>query len=293
MAPPPRCDGDDASLLVVLFETNAALWGEPGPPSGCAASAGLAATLRSLLVFVNAFCLLNAANRLVVFGLHGDGGVRALYESPELAPPGLPPPPPASSPAAALLASLSRCLAECSAEAEAEGRAERRGGTPLAAGLARALCTLHRARDWPLQRRVLCLVGGADQAGQYVGAMNCVFAAADAAVAVDALLLGPSDSALLQQAAALTGGAYARPVGAHAGAAALQQLLAVCAQDGATRGVLRPPPPLGVDFRASCFCHRRAVAVGHVCSVCLAVYCAQRAACDTCGTPFDQTQGGG
>lgn len=30
-----------------------------------------------------------------------------------------------------------------------------------------------------------------------------------------------------------------------------------------------PPTAVGVDFRAACFCHRRVVDVGFVCSICL------------------------
>ena len=39
--------------------------------------------------------------------------------------------------------------------------------------------------------------------------------------------------------------------------------------DMSGRGKLMLPSAVLVDYRASCFCHRRLVDVGHVCSVCL------------------------
>ena len=41
-----------------------------------------------------------------------------------------------------------------------------------------------------------------------------------------------------------------------------------------------------VDFRASCFCHRRPVEFAFMCSVCLALTCElPESSCATCGTP--------
>lgn len=39
--------------------------------------------------------------------------------------------------------------------------------------------------------------------------------------------------------------------------------------DQSSRRYLVPPTAVGVDFRAACFCHRRVVDVGFVCSICL------------------------
>lgn len=47
-----------------------------------------------------------------------------------------------------------------------------------------------------------------------------------------------------------------------------------------------PPGQGNVDFRASCFCHRKVVDVGFVCSVCLSIFCEppEGGECLTCGT---------
>jgi hypothetical protein len=82
----------------------------------------------------------------------------------------------------------------------------------LAAGLSRALCYTNRL----LQRygansrhkakpRILSLLAGADTPLQYIPVMNCIFAAQHAGVALDACILGPADSAFMQQAAHITG----------------------------------------------------------------------------------------
>ncbi|KAF5826210.1 transcription factor Tfb4-domain-containing protein [Dunaliella salina] len=143
----------------------------------------------------------------------------------------------------------------------------------LSGALSRALCLVHRLRSKPSS---------------------------------DAMVLGPPgfDSSFLQQAAHLTGGLYLRaPIGGikpeaqgagstmpqqghgHMGAA-LQYLLSCLSADTVTRSMLRVHQPLGVDFRASCFCHKRPLNVGFVCSVCLSIFCTQLPHCAICGTAF-------
>ena len=49
----------------------------------------------------------------------------------------------------------------------------------------------------------------------------------------------------------------------------LQYLMMGFLADGTGRKNLVMPGQVGVDFRAACFCHRRVVDVGFVCSICL------------------------
>jgi transcription initiation factor TFIIH subunit 3 len=245
-------------------------------------------------VFVNAFLLLSASNRVAVFAVHCDG-CHLLYDSPELAaasgsaaapssddtsrrePSSCVAAAPAAAPAAALLQALRQL---------AQATPARSGPSPLSGALSRALCYIQRATRGPtaLSPRILALHGSADAPAQYVAMMNAIFSAQAGAVPVDACLLGGAESPFLQQAAALTGGVYLRP--ARPGAL-LQYLLSVFAADACSRAALRLPTPRGVDFRASCFCHKRAVDVGFVCSVCLSIFCTVCAECSTCGTPFE------
>ncbi|KAE8243709.1 hypothetical protein A4X13_0g6980, partial [Tilletia indica] len=58
---------------------------------------------------------------------------------------------------------------------------------------------------------------------------------------------------------------------------------------GGTAGILRLPTLDSVDFRAACFCHRKVVDVGFVCSVCLSIFCELRKECLICGSHFPRS----
>ncbi len=168
----------------------------------------------------------------------------------------------------------------------------------LSGGLSRALCLIHRLQHQrggrPRGRpRVLCMLGSPDASMQYIPVMNAIFSAQRAEVVVDAVVLAAEDSSFLQQAAHLTGGLYFRPACA---AALLGVLLNYFVCDTATRKQLDVTQELGVDFRASCFCHKYVIETGYVCSVCLSIFCQPSRACTTCGTAFTAAaagQGGG
>ena len=157
-----------------------------------------------------------------------------------------------------------------------------------------------------LTARVLVLSTTPASPGQYIPLMNAIFAAQRLRVPVDVLALNPlppaaaaaaassgttaggagaatDASPFLQQAATTTGGTYlalARPHGL------LQTLMQGFLAMPPARGALVPPAQADVDFRAACFCHRRVVDVGYVCSVCLSIFCEPPAdaTCLTCGT---------
>lgn len=79
------------------------------------------------------------------------------------------------------------------------------------------------------------------------------------------------------------GGLYFRP---HRGRGLLGVLLNHFVCDTATRKQLDEAQALGVDFRASCFCHKYVIETGYVCSVCLSIFCQPSRSCTTCGTAF-------
>lgn len=76
----------DASLLVLLVETNPSLWEAGGEPGEAPSVRGLGfgAFLEQLIVFVQAFSLLNYHNKLVVIAQHGDG-CHFLYDNFDVA----------------------------------------------------------------------------------------------------------------------------------------------------------------------------------------------------------------
>ncbi|EFX06611.1 transcription factor tfiih subunit [Grosmannia clavigera kw1407] len=127
--------------------------------------------------------------------------------------------------------------------------------------------------DVGLHARILVISVSDSSPAQYIATMNAVFAAAHAGVAIDVLALRGA-ATFLQQAAYITRGTFVR-VGADQKHGLLAYLMlafnAASSHDVAQH--LVAPSADAVDFRAACFCHRRVVDTGFVCSVCLSIFC--------------------
>lgn len=175
----------------------------------------------------------------------------------------------------------------------------------LSGALSRSLCLIHRIttnsgsesiRKGHSRPRILCITGHLDDQTKYVSMMNSIFSAQRAEVTIDALVIGPTDSTFLQQAAHLTKGLYFRFClksektvrGSLSSGAPLQYMIQSLTADTITRVQLSIHQPQAIDFRASCFCHRVSVETGFVCSVCLAIYCSKFSSCSVCGTEFER-----
>ncbi|ABO93759.1 predicted protein [Ostreococcus lucimarinus CCE9901] len=264
---------DDKSLLVVLVETNPRYWAaSEGKGDGTAAANGLSSVLEATTVFLNSFFALNQQNRAAVIAVHDDG-CHYLYTSP-----------------------LELNAGDASASATGKKRTKTATpssraamSSPFAGALSLALCycnraqTLETAAGLRVRPRILCLQASQDNPTDYISMMNAIFSAQRQSIPIDAFALGEHDLPFLQQAAHITRGAYVKPT--H-GAGLLQYLLSTAALDMRSRSHLKLPAARGVDFRASCFCHKRPVSVGFVCSVCLSIFCERRSSCDTCGADF-------
>ena len=116
-----------------------------------------------------------------------------------------------------------------------------------------------------LTSRILIVSVSGDLANQYIPMMNSIFAAQRKRVPIDILKLA-GDTVLLQQASDATGGVYMKPEKPEG---LLQYLMMGFLPDELARSSLIMPSAGGVDFRAACFCHRKVVDIGYVCSVCL------------------------
>lgn len=156
----------------------------------------------------------------------------------------------------------------------------------LWSGLSRALCytnTLREAKGAATSCRVLAVQRGADSPAKYVQTMNALFAAQSARVTVDGMVVRAGDSTYLQQAASLTGGAYLREADASllvpllVGAFLPEPALRASGQLAPLRGASS-----SAEARAACFCHKRPLDVGYVCSVCLSIFCDFVPVCTTC-----------
>ena len=116
-----------------------------------------------------------------------------------------------------------------------------------------------------LQSRILVVSVSGDFAHQYIPIMNTTFAAQRLRIPIDILKLA-GDTVFLQQASDATKGTYMQlrsPQGL------LQYLMMAFLPDQMSRKHLVAPTQEVVDFRAACFCHRKVVDVGFVCSICL------------------------
>jgi len=176
-----------------------------------------------------------------------------------------------------------------------------------------------------LTSRILIISTSGDLANQYIPLMNVIFAAQHSRIPIDIFKLA-GDSVLLQQASFTTGGIFLAPYSSPEAVSLssthtangtavstataptpnpqglLQYLFTAFLPDASARKHLLPPTNISVDFRAACFCHRRVVDVGYVCSVCLSIFCDEGSAllvsensgmCLTCGTKLALDGGNG
>ncbi|KAJ5997545.1 hypothetical protein N7522_009205 [Penicillium canescens] len=141
--------------------------------------------------------------------------------------------------------------------------------------------------DERLRSRILIVSvsGSTDSAHQYIPVMNSIFACQRLHIPIDVCKLS-GDAVFLQQASDATKGVYmalSEPRGL------LQYLMMAFLPDQRSRRHLVLPTRVDVDFRAACFCHRRVVDVGFVCSICLSIFCEPPPGgdCMTCGTHLD------
>lgn len=136
-----------------------------------------------------------------------------------------------------------------------------------------------------LTSRILVLSVSGDLADQYISIMNSIFACQRLSIPIDIIKLS-GDTVFLQQAADATGGIY-MALNEQSRAGFLQYLMFAYLPDQTARNhLIMPGESEGVDFRAACFCHRRVVEIGFVCSICLSIFCEpmQDGSCLTCGS---------
>lgn len=136
-----------------------------------------------------------------------------------------------------------------------------------------------------IQSRILVVSVSGDLAHQYIPIMNSTFAAQRLRIPIDILKLS-GDTIFLQQASDATGGTYLSPTAPQG---LLQYLMLAFLPDQSNRKHLVSAGGSIVDFRAACFCHRKVIDVGFVCSVCLSIFCEppEGATCLTCQTPWE------
>lgn len=287
--------GPTPSLLTIVLDTNPHAWGI------LASTLPLSKAIANLLVFINAHIAINNANQVAVVASHSH---RAVWLYPR--PPSSHSTSedvemsgndeqssnlenankyrPFALIENCLLASLRELITTTTEEDVAST-----GTTQMAGALTLALSHINKATvnysgssndskptttglsvepvDKPtgLQSRILVISVSGDLAHQYIPIMNTTFAAQRLRVPIDILKLA-GDTVFLQQASDATKGVYMQlrnPRGL------LQYLMMAFLPDQIGRKHLVAPTQEVVDFRAACFCHRKVVDVGFVCSICL------------------------
>ncbi|GJM90093.1 hypothetical protein PR202_ga06340 [Eleusine coracana subsp. coracana] len=289
---------DDVSLVVVVVDTNPFFWAASALP--------FADFFSHLVHFVNSILLLNHLNRVVVIAA-GVSSCAYVFDSSDASAPG----------GAGVAATFDKTSCKMKEFIEQDARATKgnssvdsgNAASLLSGALSLALCYIQRIfrsgtrHPQPRVSNILCLQGSQDGPEQYVAVMNSIFSAqrsswvlvvgsevmrrSNAPVPIDSCIVGTQDSAFLQQASYITGGVYLKPQELNG---LFQYLATVFATDLHSRTFLRLPKTLGVDFRASCFCHKKTIDMGFVCSVCLSIFCKNQKKCSTCGTELQNAK---
>ncbi|XP_042297677.1 general transcription factor IIH subunit 3 isoform X1 [Sceloporus undulatus] len=281
---------DELNLLVTVVDTNPIWWGKQALAGS---ELTLSKCLDATMVLGNSHLFMNRNNKLAVIASHIQES-RFLYPGKHWAALDLFAEAGESNISGSkdgkyeLLTTINETIAEeikdLMTNTEIKGQQTE---TLLAGSLAKALCYIHRvskagSASQEIKSRILVIKAAEDSALQYMNFMNVIFAAQKQNILIDACVL-ESDSGLLQQACDITGGIYLKVPHMPS---LLQYLLWVFLPDQDQRSQLILPPPIHVDYRAACFCHRNLIEIGYVCSVCLSIFCNFSPICTTCETAF-------
>lgn len=266
---------DDPSLIVVIFDSN------PGQKLFRENIHALSHCLDSVIAFANTHLMQKSQNQLAIMSCHpqksefiypGPGKpldvrqVDGQYEAFTLV-------------EKTVKRNLAKLLIDESPSLNNESL--------LAGAIAMALCYIMRldrlkSPGTKFNARILVVTGSSDSASQYMNYMNVFFTAQKQNVVLDVCALDQHMS-LLQQGCDITGGLYLKIPQLQG---LLQYLLWVFLPEPPIREKLVLPPPVRVDYRAACFCHRELIDIGYVCSVCLSIFCKFSPICTTCHTVF-------
>ena len=163
------------------------------------------------------------------------------------------------------------------------------------------------ASSQPLDTRIflLSVSPSPDLAHQYIPIMNSIFACQRLSIPIDVLQIplptlhpvaanleiaidstSTTASPFLQQASDATHGIYIAIPPSDQKPSLTTYLLSAFLSSPSARTHLVLPTSISVDFRAACFCHRKIVSIGFVCSICLSIFCEppENGDCLTCGT---------
>ncbi|XP_075266208.1 general transcription factor IIH subunit 3-like isoform X2 [Convolutriloba macropyga] len=160
---------------------------------------------------------------------------------------------------------------------------ERSGFVPA---LIKSLCMANKIlkSDPDVKIRFLILKVSPILSAEYLPLMNCLFACQKEKLIVDVFSLCFYTTSLQQMSALSNGTFFKCPEDANKILHFLSAHFLMSAEFREKK-LIKPSSQL-LDYKASCFCHRRLVDVGWICSVCLSVFCAFTPICITCSSIF-------
>ncbi|KAI8335990.1 TFIIH subunit Tfb4/p34 [Choanephora cucurbitarum] len=280
---------DDSNLLVLIIDTNPFAWNESGRAD---LPLTLDDALNQLLIFINAHLALKYNNKVAVIASHV-GQSQFIYPLPDNQEPTMSVNgnkrnanmyPHFQVVTDQIVSNLQKILSSTNTEFQDQDMG---ASTTMTGALSMALCYINRVMkmddEGHIKPRILVLSVSPDSAYQYIPLMNCIFSAQKASIPLDVCKVFGEETAFLQQAANITGGVYVKVENTQA---LLEYLMMAFLPDRYARHYLNLPSQDQVDYRAACFCHKKIVDIGYVCSVCLSIFCKWSPVCSTCKTKF-------
>ncbi|XP_014280118.1 general transcription factor IIH subunit 3 isoform X2 [Halyomorpha halys] len=269
--------GEERSLLVIVFDVH------PCQKIITNHQHRFHQVLEAVIAFCNGHLLMKPDNKLAIIGCHS-GSSDYIFSDKDysVVPTGI------NDGQYELFAHVEKCIRKNIKQFLAKMPSNLPVGESLLAGAcAMGLCYIQRMkRELPIgdkmNSRILVLTGSSDSASQYMNYMNVFFTAQKENVVIDVCTL-EYDQGLLQQGCDITGGAYLKTPQQQG---LLQYLMWVFLPEPPLRKKLVLPPPVKVDYRAACFCHRQLIDIGYVCSICLSIFCKFSPICTTCHALF-------
>ncbi|EEB09185.1 transcription factor TFIIH complex subunit Tfb4 [Schizosaccharomyces japonicus yFS275] len=266
---------DTPSLLVVILDANPVSW------YSLAQKAPISEILADIIVFINAHLAFHHENRVAVIASHTDS-VEFLYPTTKDNRKTKQVDPEKDANTYRKFREVDDMVLEGMARL-VESTNSISTKTMMSGALSRALAYINRIQtESPLRSRILIFSLSGDVALQYISTMNCIFCAQKKNIPINVCSLS-KETLFLEQAVDATGGIYIKveePKGL------LQHLMMSLFPDQNLRKHINIPNQANVDFRATCFCHKKILDIGYVCSVCLSIFCSPRDQCTTCHSTF-------
>ncbi|RHZ76478.1 hypothetical protein Glove_197g60 [Diversispora epigaea] len=283
---------DDANLLVLIIDTNQMNWTKVANKQAMGNCLTLQQILRQLLAFINAHLALKHDNEVAVIASH-IGVSKFLYPIPTTRQKTRRSHGDSDQSSNSNMYQRFRVIDDqvtsnmkALFENEALKSCPDKVSSMMAGALSLALCYINRITKSDeighIKSRILIISVSPDSPYQYISIMNCIFSAQKLGIPIDVCKISESDnSVFLQQASHITGGRYLR-LSIDQSRGFLHFLMKTFLPDRFVRRHLCLPGDEKVDFGAACFCHKKTINIGYVCSVCLSIYCQQLEECSTC-----------